>query len=99
SPPHRLGVRGQALGGGERLDGRAYPLEPLPGQTLHRDRLQERLEPEAADRTRPTAGREHVVGARAEVARGHRRPLADADGPGVANPRRERLRLAEEDEM
>ena len=69
---------------------------PCARQALHRHRLQEGLEPEAADRAGPPAGGQHVVPAGRVVARRHRRPGPDEDGAGVANPRRELLRLLAE---
>ena len=91
SSPHRRGVRGHALGGGERLDDRPHALEPVARQALHRHRLEERLEAEAADRARPAARRQDVVAAGRVVAGGDRRVGADEDRAGVADARRERL--------
>ena len=65
--------------------------EPPGGQPLHGHRLQERLEPEAADRARPAARREHVVAAGRVVAGRDGRAAADEDGARVADARRERL--------
>ena len=65
---HRRGVRGHALDGGERLDRRPHAGEARRRESLHGDRLEERLEPEPADRARPAAGRQDVVPAGCVVA-------------------------------
>ena len=70
--------------------------EALRGEALGRHRLEERLEPEPADRARPAARRQHVVAAGRVVARGDRRPRPDEDRAGVAHldPRAPRRRRA-----
>ena len=99
SPRDRLRVRGHALDRRELLDGRPHAREPGGGQPLHRDRLQERLEAEPADRARPAVRRQHVVAAGRVVAARHRRVVADEHRAGVADPAGERLRLAEQDDV
>jgi hypothetical protein len=93
-------VRGHLLHRRKRLDDRADGREPFGGEALHRDRLEEGLEPEAADRARPAAGGEDVVAAGGVVARRDRRRAAHEHGARVSDARRQCLRvLAEEHEV
>src|SRR5579862_4437273 len=92
-------MSGQPLDLGERLHRRPHAREPLARQPLDRDRLHERLETEAADRARPAARRKNVIRTCAEIAARHGGPFAHEDCTGVVHARRERLRVAEQDEM
>ena len=73
---------------GERFDRGAQRREPVCREPLDGDRLEERLEPEAAHGARPSSRRKDVVAAGRVVARRDRRPLADEDR---ADPREARL--------
>src|SRR5438094_8151656 len=91
--------------GGHSLDRRerAYHgrdvREAVGGEALRRERLQERLQAEPAARAAPAAGRQNMVPARRVVAGGDGRALAEEDGACVADPARERDRIAEQDDV
>ena len=72
---------------------------PSSRQALDRHRLEERLEPEPADRARPAARRQDVVAAGRVVAGGDRRPRPDEDRAGVADAAGVRLGVAEQHEV
>ncbi len=93
SPPaetglDRLAVRGQVLHVGQGDHVRGHVAQRGLGVLDEVHAAQEGLHGQAGGVPGAAAGGQHVVGAGAVVAERHRRPGADEDRPGVADPQR-----------